>query len=50
MWNRQREAEMAREILADVDEPSSAPKRNPPAPPLPEEREPELLPAADVVE
>ena len=50
MWNRQREAEMAREILADVDEPSSAPNRNPPAPPLPEEREPELLPAADVVE
>ena len=50
MWNRQREAEMAREILADVDEPSPAPNRNPPAAPQPEELEPELLPAADVVE
>jgi ABC-type transport system involved in Fe-S cluster assembly, permease and ATPase components len=35
MWNRQREAEMAREILADVDEPSSAPNRDPPAVPQP---------------
>ncbi|HWW35070.1 MAG TPA: ATP-binding cassette domain-containing protein, partial [Xanthobacteraceae bacterium] len=50
MWNRQREAEMAREILADVDEPSSAPNRDPPAVPQPQEREPDLLPAADVVE
>src|ERR1700730_15040482 len=50
MWNRQREAEMAREILADVDEPSSAPNRDPPAVPQPREREPDLLPAADVVE
>ena len=50
MWNRQREAEMAREILADVDEPSSTPNRNPPAPPQPEEREPELLPATDAAE
>jgi ABC-type transport system involved in Fe-S cluster assembly fused permease/ATPase subunit len=50
MWNRQREAEMAREILADVDEPSSAPNRNPPAGPEPEERGKELLPAADAVD
>jgi ATP-binding cassette subfamily B protein len=50
MWNRQREAEMAREILADADEPSSAPNRNPPAAPEPEERGKELLPAADAVD
>jgi ATP-binding cassette, subfamily B, heavy metal transporter len=51
MWNRQREAEMAREILADADEPSSAPNRNPPAEPAPaEDREPDLLPAADAAE
>ncbi len=51
MWNRQREAEMAREILADADEPSSAPNRNPPpAPPHQEDREPDLLPAADAAE
>jgi ATP-binding cassette, subfamily B, heavy metal transporter len=49
MWNRQREAEMAREILADADEPSSAPNRNPP-PPHQEDREPDLLPAADAAE
>jgi hypothetical protein len=41
---------MAREILADVDEPSSAPNRDPPAVPQPQDREPDLLPAADVVE
>jgi ATP-binding cassette subfamily B protein len=50
MWNRQREAEMAREILADVGEPSSAPNRNPAGAPEPEEREPELLPGADAAE
>jgi ATP-binding cassette subfamily B protein len=50
MWNRQREAEMAREILADVDEPTAAPNRNPPAGPQPEDREPDLLPAADAAE
>ena len=51
MWNRQREAEMAREILADADEPSSAPNRNPPAEPAQaEHREPDLLPAADAAE
>ena len=31
MWNRQREAQMAREILAEVgDEEPAAPNRNPP--------------------
>ncbi len=30
MWNRQREAEMAREILAEVDDEPAAPNRNPP--------------------
>ncbi|HUZ31074.1 MAG TPA: ABC transporter ATP-binding protein/permease [Xanthobacteraceae bacterium] len=39
MWNRQREAEMAREILAEVgDDNAAAPNRNPPA-----------LPEADLV-
>jgi ATP-binding cassette subfamily B protein len=31
MWNRQREADMAREILAGVDDEAAAPNRNPPA-------------------
>jgi ATP-binding cassette, subfamily B, heavy metal transporter len=30
MWNRQREAQMAREILAEVEEDAAAPNRNPP--------------------
>ncbi len=30
MWNRQREAQMAREILAEVDDDRAAPNRNPP--------------------
>jgi ATP-binding cassette subfamily B protein len=30
MWNRQREAQMAREILAEVGEDTGAPNRNPP--------------------
>ncbi len=34
MWNRQREAQMAREILAETEDDDSAPNRNPP--PLPE--------------
>jgi ATP-binding cassette, subfamily B, heavy metal transporter len=50
MWNRQREAEMAREILAHVDEPTAAPNPNPSAGPQPEDREPDLLPAADAAE
>jgi ATP-binding cassette subfamily B protein len=35
MWNRQREAQMAREILAEVGDESepTAPNRNPPLPP-----------------
>ena len=40
MWNRQREAQMAREILAEVEEETLAPNRNPP------DAEEELLPAA----
>ena len=30
MWNRQREAQMAREILADAEDEATAPNRNPP--------------------
>ena len=41
MWNRQREAQMAREILATVDEETDAPNRNPPA----MANEPETTPA-----
>jgi len=50
MWNRQREAQLARDILAEVDDDGSAPNRNPPQ--LPEESEPrpDLLPAADAAE
>jgi ABC-type transport system involved in Fe-S cluster assembly fused permease/ATPase subunit len=51
MWNRQREAEMAREILAVVGEGDSAPNRDPvtaDAAADPEEKE--LLPAADAAE
>jgi ATP-binding cassette, subfamily B, heavy metal transporter len=51
MWNRQREAEMAREILAEVDEPPAAPNRNPPvALNDSDAREEELIPAADAAE
>jgi ATP-binding cassette subfamily B protein len=50
MWNRQREAQMAREILAEVGEApvaggASAPNRNPP-----DAEVEELLPAADAAE
>jgi ATP-binding cassette, subfamily B, heavy metal transporter len=50
MWNRQREAQLARDILAEVGDDGTAPNRNPP--PLPEETEPrpDLLPAADAAE
>ena len=48
MWNRQREAQMAREILAEVGDEAAAPNRNPPA--LPDEPDAELLPAADAAE
>jgi ATP-binding cassette subfamily B protein len=50
MWNRQREAQLARDILAEVGDDGAAPNRNPPQ--LPEEPEPrpELLPSADAAE
>jgi ATP-binding cassette, subfamily B, heavy metal transporter len=47
MWNRQREVQMAREILAETEDDSSAPNRNPPQLPDDEGSEgSELLPAA----
>ena len=49
MWNRQREAEFAREILADADEPP-APLHEPPPAAQPDKREAELLPAEDAAE
>jgi ATP-binding cassette subfamily B protein len=50
MWNRQREAQLAREILAEVGDDGGAPNRNPPQ--LPEEPQPrhELYPATDAAE
>jgi ATP-binding cassette, subfamily B, heavy metal transporter len=50
MWNRQREAQIARDILAEVGDEDAAPNRNPPQ--LPEEPEPrrDLLPTADAAE
>jgi ATP-binding cassette, subfamily B, heavy metal transporter len=51
MWNRQREAQFAREILAEVGEDNAAPNRFPPQ--LPDEEHdagPDLLPAADAAE
>ncbi len=51
MWNRQREAEMAREILAEVGEEDAAPNLNPPADTgAASAEEKELLPAADAAE
>ena len=51
MWNRQREAEMAREILAVVGDEDSAPNRNPPSETgATGAEEKELLPAADAAE
>ena len=44
MWNRQREAQMARDILAEVEAEKVAPNRNPP------EVAEELVPAADAAE
>jgi len=49
MWNRQREAQMAREILAEVGEETDAPNRNPPEAAA-EADEKELLPTADAAE
>jgi ABC-type transport system involved in Fe-S cluster assembly fused permease/ATPase subunit len=50
MWNRQREADKARELLAEVDDETAAPNRNPP--PVADEAEApvELIPAADAAE
>jgi ATP-binding cassette subfamily B protein len=45
MWNRQREAQMAREILAEVDAETAAPNRNPPDDSGDGSPEVELLPA-----
>jgi len=50
MWNRQREAQMAREILAEVEEGEVAPNRNPSAPAADAVAEEELLPTADAAE
>jgi len=43
MWNRQREAEEARERLAQVADPADAPNRNPPV-------DQEMVAAADAAE
>jgi ATP-binding cassette subfamily B protein len=48
MWNRQREAQMAREILATVGDETDAPNRNPPE--VANEPAADLLPAADAAE
>jgi ATP-binding cassette, subfamily B, heavy metal transporter len=50
MWNRQREAQLARDILAEVGDESMAPNRNPPQLPEDSEPRPDLLPAADAAE
>jgi ATP-binding cassette subfamily B protein len=50
MWNRQREAQMAREILAEVEENDAAPNRNPPELPGGDDVVAELVPAADAAE
>jgi len=48
MWNRQREADKARELLAEVEEKSVAPNREPPDVAAVEEEE--LIPAAHAAE
>jgi len=50
MWNRQREAQMAREILADAEEAPVAPNRNPPAVADAGEPDQDLVAAADAAE
>jgi ATP-binding cassette subfamily B protein len=50
MWNRQREAQLAREILAEVGDDGGAPNRNPPQLPEEPERRHELFPATDAAE
>jgi ABC-type transport system involved in Fe-S cluster assembly fused permease/ATPase subunit len=50
MWNRQREAQLAREILAEVGDDGGAPNRNPPQLPEAPEPRPDLLSAVDAAE
>ncbi|HYP10771.1 MAG TPA: ATP-binding cassette domain-containing protein, partial [Xanthobacteraceae bacterium] len=50
MWNRQREAQLARDILAEVGDDGAAPNRNPPQLSEDPEARPDLLPAADAAE
>jgi ATP-binding cassette, subfamily B, heavy metal transporter len=50
MWNRQREAQLARDILAEVGDDNAAPNRDPPQLPDEPEPRPDLLPAADAAE
>jgi ATP-binding cassette, subfamily B, heavy metal transporter len=51
MWNRQREAQFARDILAEVGDDSAAPNRNPPQLPDEEHDAPaDFLPTADAAE
>jgi ATP-binding cassette subfamily B protein len=50
MWNRQREAQMARQILAEVDDNPAAPNRNPPDAAVEQGAGAELLPAVDAAE
>ncbi len=50
MWNCQREAQMAREILAEVGDEAAAPNRNPPDAAAADVEEKELLPTADAAE
>src|SRR5580704_4527559 len=49
MWNRQREAAKARELLAEVGDDGAAPNRNPPGV-SDEESQVELMPTADAAE
>ncbi len=50
MWNRQREAQIAREILAEVGEDADAPNRNPPPASEAAERREDLVPAGGAAE
>ena len=50
MWNRQREAAKARELLAEVGDDGAAPNRNPPGVSDETESQVELLPTADAAE
>ena len=50
MWNRQREAAKARELLAEVGDDGTAPNRNPPGVSDDAELQVELMPAADAAE